>query len=442
MRRAGPGRLVVGGFVGTSAIGTVLLLLPVSRAGDAGAGFMEALFTSVSAVCVTGLIVVDTPVYWSGFGQAMILLLIQVGGFGAMTFASLLGLLLYRRLGMRTRVTAAAETKTVGIGDVRTVVKNVAITSLQVEAVVATILTLRFWLAYGDRFTFGEAVWQGVFHAVSAFNNAGFSLFSDSLIGYVADPFIIVPVVVAVVLGGIGFPVILELRRRIAPRQWNLHVRLTLIGTGVLLVGGWIFFAVVEWGNQGTLGSLGLDGKLLGSLMQSAMPRTAGFNSVDTGAMSDEALLGTIVLMFIGGGSAGTAGGIKVTTAAILVVAVITEVRGERDVTVFRRRVDDGTVRQAFTLFALASTVTIAASMLLMVFEEVRALPLMFEAVSAFGTVGLSTGVTGGLDVRGELLLVVLMLLGRIGPITAITALALRQTRRHYRYPEGRPIIG
>ena len=439
--RAGPGRLVVGGFLGTSLIGTILLLLPLSRAGDEGAGFMDALFTSVSAVCVTGLIVVDTPAYWSGFGQAMILLLIQVGGFGAMTFASLLGLLLYRRLGMKTRVTAAAETKTVGIGDVRTVIKNVAITSLQVEAVVAVVLTLRFWLGY-DRFSFGEAAWQGVFHAVSAFNNAGFSLFSDSLVGFVDDPFIIVPIVVAVVLGGIGFPVILELRRRISPRHWTLHVRITLTATAALLIGGWIYFLAVEWTNQGTLGGLGIDGKLLGSLMQSAMPRTAGFNSVDTGAMTDEGLLGTIVLMFIGGGSAGTAGGIKVTTFAVLTLAVWTELRGEEEVHVFRHRVDDRTTRQAFALGALAAGVVVLATILLMMMEEQNPLPLFFEAVSAFGTVGLSTGVTGMLDARGELVLVVLMLLGRVGPITAITALALRGSPRHYSYPEGRPIIG
>ena len=439
--RASPGRLVLSGFTGFSLLGTVLLLLPVSRSAEAGADFVDALFTSVSAVCVTGLIVVDTPTYWSGFGQAVIVLLIQVGGFGAMTFASLLGLLLYRRLGMKTRVTAAAETKTVGIGDVRTVIKNVAITSLQVEAVVAVLLTLRFWLGY-DRFSFGEALWQGVFHAVSSFNNAGFSLFSDNLIPFAEDPFIILPVVVAVVLGGIGFPVILELRRRISPRHWTLHVRLTLATTAVLIIGGWIYFLAVEWSNQATLGGFGLDGRLLVSLMQSTMPRTAGFNSIDYGQMTDEGLLGTIVLMFIGGGSAGTAGGIKVTTFAVLMLAVWAELRGEQEVHVFHRRVDSRVTRQAFSLGALASGVVVLATIVLMMLEEAGPLPLFFEAVSAFGTVGLSTGITFDLSRGSEIVLVVLMLIGRVGPITAITALALRSAPRHFSYPEGRPIIG
>ena len=440
-QRSSPGRLVLAGFTGTSLVGTLLLLLPVSRSAQAGADFVDALFTAVSAVCVTGLIVVDTPVYWSGFGQVVILLLIQVGGFGAMTFASLLGLLLYRRLGMKTRVTAAAETKTVGIGDVRTVLKNVAITSVQVEAVVAVILTLRFWLAY-DRFSFREAAWQGTFHAVSSFNNAGFSLFSDNLIPFVDDPFIIVPVVVAVVLGGIGFPVILELRRRISPRHWTLHVRLTLGTTLVLIVGGWIYFIAVEWTNQGTLGGLDLGGKVLASLMQSTMPRTAGFNSVDVGSMTDEGLLGTIVLMFIGGGSAGTAGGIKVTTFAVLMLAVWAELRGEMEVHVFRRRVDNRTIRQAFALGALASAVVFLATIIRMRMEKASPLPLFVEAVSAFGTVGLSTGITFDLTRGSEIVLVMLMLIGRVGPIAAITALALRGSPRHFSYPEGRPIIG
>ncbi|MGY1453247.1 potassium transporter TrkG [Streptomyces sp. SS8] len=208
-----PAQVVVAGFAAAVAVGTVLLTLPIAKEGPGGASVLEALFTATSAVCVTGLVVVDTPVYWTGFGEGVILALIQVGGFGIMTFASLLVVLVSRRLGLRARLTAAAETKTLGLGEVRSVVAGVVKASLALEAVTAAALTLRFGLGYDEPWP--RAVWLGVFHAVSAFNNAGFALYTDNLMGFVTDPWICLPVAFAVIAGGLGFPVLFELRRRL-----------------------------------------------------------------------------------------------------------------------------------------------------------------------------------------------------------------------------------
>lgn len=440
-----PAQVVVLGFAGAIGVGTLLLLLPMARTGAGGASLLEAFFTATSAVCVTGLVVVDTPTYWSGFGEAVILGLIQVGGLGIMTLASLLGLLVSRRMGLQARLTAAAETKAVGLGDVRSVIKGVVTFTLIFEAITAVALTFRFWLGYDE--SPARAAYLGVFHSVSAFNNAGFALWSDNLERFVDDPWICLPIAVTVISGGLGFPVIFEVRRQLRRgggrrRTWSLHLKLTLLATAVLLVLGTLFVTATEWNNPATLGSLDLPGRLLAGFFQAVMPRTAGFNTLDYGQMEDGTLLGTTILMFIGGGSAGTAGGIKVTTFVILFFAVYAEVRGEPNVDAFDRRIDDRVIRQALTVVLLSIAAVVAATVVLI---EMAALPtqtLLFEAVSAFATVGLSTGITADLPTGAKLILVGLMFLGRLGPITLVSALALRERTRLYELPEGRPIIG
>ena len=436
-----PAQAVVVGFAGAVLVGTLLLMLPLSRAGDGGAPALVALFTSTSAVCVTGLAVVDTPTYWSGFGQAVILGLIQVGGFGIMTLASLLGLLVSRRMGLRTRLTAAAETKSIGIGDVRAVLLGVAKVSLLFESVTAVALTLRFLLGYDE--PFGRAAYLGLFHAVSAFNNAGFALYRDNLMGFVTDPWICLPIAFAVIVGGLGFPVLFELRRHLArPDRWSLHTRLTVWTSAALLLLGTLFVSWSEWTNPGTLGPLDTPGRLLAGFFQSVMPRTAGFNSLDYGAMNSGTLLGTNVLMFIGGGSAGTAGGIKVTTFVLLFFVIVAEVRGEPTVHAFDRRIGDRVQRQALTVALLSVGAIVSAALLLLEITDFATDRILFEVVSAFATVGLSTGITADLPASGQLVLVFLMFLGRLGPITLVSALALRERQRLYQLPEGRPLIG
>jgi potassium uptake TrkH family protein len=433
--------VVVGGFGLAVLVGTLLLMLPVAQTGIDWTDPVTALFTATSAVCVTGLVVVDTGTYWSTFGEVVILALIQVGGLGTMTLASLLGLAISRKLGLRARVTAATETKAVGLGDVREVVIGVARTSLVVELAVAVVLALRFWAAYDV--SPGRAAYLGVFHSVSAFNNAGFALWPDSLVRFATDPWICLPIAASVIVGGIGFPVILELRKRLrTPRAWSMHTKMTLWATAVLLVLGTLVITANEWRNPATLGQLDTPGRLLAGFFQAVMPRTAGFNSVDTGAMLEGSLLVTVVLMFIGGGSAGTAGGIKVTTFVLLLLVIWAEVRGERDVQAFDRRIGERVVRQALTIALLSVGLVTAATVVLVEITRMSTHLVLFEVVSAFGTVGLSTGITADVGTAGHLVLAVLMFVGRLGPITLVSALALRERQRLYHHPEGRPLIG
>jgi trk system potassium uptake protein TrkH len=436
-----PVRLVPVGFLATIMVGAGLLMLPISRADHDAAVVMPALFTAVSAVCVTGLIIVDTPTFWTPFGQVVILGLIQIGGFGIMTLGTLLALVVRKRLGLRTQLVAASETHTLNLGDVRRVLLSVAQIMVIVEMAVAVVLTLRFWIGYDHEP--GAAVWLGVFHAISAFNNAGFSVFSDSLMGYVDDAWIILPICVAVVLGGLGFPVIIELLRGSAMKKgWTVHIRLTIYGTLLLLVLGFVVLGAFEWDRPETLGNLSLGGKLLGTLGLTVFPRTAGFNSIDYGDASPETLLVTDVLMFIGGGSAGTAGGIKIVTFLVLGYAIWNEIRGHDQVAIGPRSVSSSVQRQALSVALLGVAAVMLGTVALLVLTDHGLEAALFESASAFATVGLSMGITGDLTTGAELVLMALMFLGRVGTVTIATSLALRTQRRLYRLPEERPIIG
>jgi trk system potassium uptake protein len=436
-----PARLVPLAFLLAILLGTALLSIPVARDGPGGAPLLVALFTATSAVCVTGLTVVDTPTYWTGFGQAIILFLIQIGGLGILTGGTLLGLLISNRLRLGQRLLAQAETRTVALGDVGAALKLIILVTLAVE------LTIAVWLAGSFRFGHGQpwptAAWNGLFHAVSAFNNAGFARFSDNVMGFAGDPAILLALAAAVIVGGIGFPVIFELKREpLSPRTWSLHTKLTLIGTAGLLAAGTIATLAFEWRNPGTLGPLDAPAKLLNAFFHSVVSRTAGFNSVDIGAMRPETLLTTDVLMLIGGGSAGTAGGIKVTTFLVLGLIAWAEVRGERDAAAFGRRLSGDIQRLALSVVLLALAVVGIATLALLSLTSFELGPVLFEVISAFATVGLTTGITDDLPPAGQLILIALMFLGRVGTVTVAAAMALRASRRPYRYPEERPIIG
>ncbi len=436
-----PAQLVVVAFAAAILVGAGLLMLPAATAGPGGTDFLTAAFTSTSAICVTGLIVVDTPVYWSQFGEVVIMALIQIGGFGIMTLASLLAIVLMRRLGLRGRLLAQVETGALGLGDVRRVVRGVFAFSLLFEAIAVLVLSLRFAIEYD--YSAGKAVYHGIFHAVSAFNNAGFSLYSDSLVGFVTDGWIILTIALAFMFGGIGFPVWIELRRELRrPRLWSLHAKLTLSVTAVLVAVGFAFVLGFEWGNASTLGQLDAPGKLLAGFFQGVTPRTAGFNSLDYGQMEEPTLLVTDLLMFVGGGSASTAGGIKVATLAVLALMVWVEIRGEPELNAFGRRIPATGQRQALAITLIGLGALALCTLVLVAVSPFDLNQSVFEAASAFGTVGLSTGITGNLPEAGKIALIVLMFLGRTGPLTLGTALALRQRERRVRYAEARPLIG
>ena len=436
-----PARLVPLAFLAAITLGTLLLLLPAARVGAEGADLLTALFTATSAVCVTGLIVVDTPTYWTPFGQAVILALIQIGGFGIMTGSTLLGVLISRRLGLRTRMIAQAETRTLHLGDVTSVLRLILVVTLVMEVFIWAVLALRLYWNYGEPLP--VAIWNGLFHSVSAFNNAGFSTYSDSLIGFADDWLFLMPIMFGVIIGGIGFPVLADLKSRLwQPAKWSVHTKITLLGSAVLIVLGTLTVLAYESVSEGSLSLLSLPERVLDALFHSVMTRTAGFNSVDIGALRPETLLLTNMLMFIGGGSAGTAGGIKVSTVVILALAMWAEIRGEADTTAFRRRFSVDVLRQALTLVFLAALAIGLGTLHLL---SVTAFPLdqvLFETISAFATVGLSTGITASLPPSAELTLIVLMFVGRVGTITVATALALKRSQRPYRYPEERPIVG
>ncbi|GAB3602901.1 potassium transporter TrkG [Microbacterium aureliae] len=442
MQRLHPAQVVVVGFASVVMLGALLLTLPISSATGELTDFDDALFTSTSAVCVTGLVTLDTATHWSGFGLAVIMVLIQIGGLGIMIVASLIGVLLARRLSVRSRLNAAAETNAIGREDVRRVIRSIVLISLGFEAVVFVLLAFRFRFGYG--YELGKAAWHGLFHAVSSFNNAGFALYSDNLIPFAADPWICLPICAAIILGGLGFPVIMQLRREWRrPLHWTMNTRLVLSGTAVLLIVGTVYITALEWNNPGTLGAYDDPAtRLLIGFFHSVQTRTAGFNSVDIGLMHDETWVGMDVLMFIGGGPAGTAGGIKLTTFAVLFFILLTELRGEGAVNIFGKRLSRAVHRQAIAVVLVAIGAIMTAVIALMVITGMPFDRVLFEAVSAFGTVGLSTGITDELPPAAEMILVVLMFLGRIGPLTLGSALALRERRILYEYPKERPAIG
>lgn len=436
-----PARVVPLAFLITILIGTGLLMLPIAHADATGAPWVVALFTAVSAVCVTGLVTVDTGTYWSAFGQWVIMGLFQIGGFGMMTAATLLGLMVNRSLRLRTRLTAQAETHSLGIGDVTSVAKLVLVVTLLVEALVALVLILRLHGAYD--LPWREAAWSGVFHAISAFNNAGFSIHADGLMRYATDATFLLPVMLAIVIGGLGFPVLHDLRNKPGDtHHWSVHTKLTLLGTGILLAGGALTLLAFEWSNPNTLGPMTTPDKVLSALFASVSARTAGFNSIDIGGLTHESLGLHYFLMFIGGGSAGTAGGVKVGTAMILALLVIAEIRGRTDTEAFGRRISPSSQRQAITVLVLGSAMVVLGTLFILRTTDIATDKVIFEVISAFGTVGLSTGITAALPESAQLMLVLLMYVGRVGTITLAASLALGEHRMPYRYPEEHPVVG
>jgi len=429
------------GFAATILAATLVLMMPFASRADGGTSFLTALFTATSAVCVTGLSVVDTKHYWSGGGHVVLLLLIQLGGLGIMTLASMLAMVFSRRVRLHGRLATLSETGVLELGELRRVLKAVVALTVGFEAAIAVVLSLRFWITYDE--SLGRALWLGLFHSVSSWNNAGFSLFSDSLMGFATDPLMLVPIAIAVIGGGLGFPVMLDLRRHgRQPKTWSLHTKLTLATTGTLFIAGAVLIIWFEWTNPATMGDMPVAHKMLNGSFSSVMPRTAGFNSIDLAQVEQPTSLVHMFLMFVGGGSASTAGGAKVTTLALLFLIVVAEARGNQDTIAFGRRISETAQRQAVSVTVLSAAAVGVALIALLALAEGPAADVMFEAFSAFGTVGLSTGLTPSLDGLGQFIIISLMFLGRLGPLTLGTALLFNTRERLFRFPEDRPMIG
>ena len=436
-----PVRLLPLTFATLIIVGTLLLLLPIAREGHESPSFMAAFFTSASAVTVTGLATVDTSTYWSPTGQGIILALVEIGGLGIIALATVLGLFIGGRLGLRTRLVAQADMHVVNIGEVRPLFKRVAFTMLFFQTVTAVVLTLRYRGAYfGDLPT---ALWHGVFDAVMAFNNAGFSLNRNSLVGYAGDGLIIIPISIAVFVGAIGFPVLAELFQGWrTPARWTIHTRLTVWGSFGLLFLGAAAFLLLEWNNPATLGGEGVGHRIVTGIEGGVMPRSGGLNSFDWGSVRPETLNIAVVLMFIGGGSASTAGGIKITTFLLLAYVIWAELRGDPDISVGSRSIGPRVVRTAITIALLAVMLVTVTTLLVMLMTDFEFDEVLFECTSAFATAGLSTGITPDLPADAQLVIIVLMFLGRVGTIAAAGALVLRRRMPRYHLPEEQPIIG
>jgi Trk-type K+ transport system membrane component len=448
-------QLIAAAFTALILLGTFLLMMPVSSKSGSVTNFFDALFTATSAVTVTGLTTLDTATYWSTTGHVIIAFLIQIGGFGIIGFATLVGFLIEGRISLKSRISATSESSATKQPDVKTLLLNIAKLMMFFQLALFVFLAVRMFSEYG--YSLEKALSHGAFQAVSAFNQAGFSLYTDSLMGFAGDGWIIFPVFVIATLAGFGFPVLAEIRDRLKlklyvlfgkvadytmPSQWSLNSRIILWASLVLLVVGAIGISISEWTNPATLGAMDPLQKIFASMFTSSMTRSTGLNVIDTAQMYTSTWLGMDILMFIGGASASTAGGIKIGTAVVLFYIVYTEIRGDAAVNVGNRRLPRSMQRQALTIVTLYSLVVLGALFVLRFTTNFTLDELIFEIISAAGTVGLSTGITADLPDHGKFLLSVLMLFGRLGPIVVATSLALRKTKRHYELPKERPLIG
>lgn len=435
-----PPQILVVGFVLLILAGTVLLMLPVASASGEGLGFVDALFTATSATCVTGLVVVDTGTSFNIFGQTVILVLIQVGGLGFMTMATLFALVLKRRISLRDRlILQEAMNQSTMEGIVR-LIRRVLLFSLVIEAAGALLLAAR-WAA---DMPLSKAVYFGVFHAVSMFNNAGFDLFGHfrSLTPYAGDPVVNLTVMLLIVAGGLGFIVLTELADYPAKRRLSLHSKVVLSMTAALILTGAAVIFIFEYTNKQTLGPMGFGEKLWAAFFQSVTPRTAGANTIDIAGMRQASQFFMVILMFIGASPGSTGGGIKTTTFTLMVGAVISMLRGREDIVLFRYRLAQERIFKALTITLLALLFVISVTMVLSTLEDRSFLVILFEATSAFATVGLSMGLTPELSDAGKILLSVTMFAGRLGLLTMAYALGPKQGKPLYKYPEGKMIIG
>ncbi len=446
-RPLSPSQFLAFSFAGIILAGGVLLSLPFAAAPGRHVSILDAFFTSVSAVCVTGLISVDTPVDLSLFGQIVVLLLIQAGGLGYMTLSTVFAAALGRSVTLQERLTLQEALNVQNMEGLVRFARTVLRLTLAFELAGALILALNWWPTLG----LGRALWYGLFHAVSAFNNAGFALWSDSLISWRGDVVVNAVVTALIIAGGLGFFVWAELLGgRTHEIKRSVHTRLVLAATAALLVGGTVAFLALEWFNPATLAPLSLKDKLLTAWFQSVTARTAGFNTIDIGAMTVPSLFVMMALMFIGASPGSTGGGVKTSTFAITLAALWATVRGQDDTVVFKRRLAPELVAKAFFVSLIAFVTMNGVAWLLLLTEGRDLLKTLFETVSAFGTVGLSMGENGApvslsafFSPIGKVLVMLIMFVGRLGPLTLAIAVARRSAAQaKLRYPEGKILVG
>jgi trk system potassium uptake protein TrkH len=433
---ADPPKILVTGFALLILIGTGLLCLPYATQTGKPADFLTALFTSTSAVCVTGLVVVDTGAYWSFFGQCVIVTLIQFGGLGFMTMAVMFFLIMGKRIGLRERILIKESLNQIDVAGIVRLAKAILIFTFLLEGFFVLILSWRLYYDLG----WPRCLWFGIFHTISAFNNAGIDLFGDfkSLTSYVGDPTIVFSITTLIILGGIGFHVIINLSQ-LRYRRLSVHSRLALFVTAVLIAAGFLFILLLEWNN--TLSSLPMKDKLLAAYFQS-VTRTAGYNTLDIGSLRSATQFLIIILMFIGASPGSTGGGIKTTTFGLLVMSVWSLAMGKEDTEIMRRRILPEQVYKAMAISLTSLGLVTIVTLVLSANEKADFLAILFETVSASSTVGLSTGITPHLTPLGKIIIIFTMYIGRLGPLALTFALAQNRKKSFIRYPEEKILIG
>lgn len=434
-------RILAAGFALIILLGGVLLTLPIANRSGAGIPFLNALFTSTSATCVTGLVVFDTWTQFTLFGQAVILLLIQIGGLGFMTVAILFSLAVGRRIGLRERSLLAEAVSSSQVGGVVRLVRRTLIGTAIFEGIGALLLAIRFVPMFGVQ----RGIWFGVFHSVSAFCNAGFDLMGakeplSSLVHFSGDSLVILTIAFLIIIGGIGFMVWNDLIDcRFRPGKLKLHTRSVLVATAGLIFIGALVFWLFE--RDGVLLGMGAGNQALNAFFHSVTPRTAGYNSVDMAALSDGGKLVTMLLMFIGAAPGSTGGGIKVTTLSVILAAVFGSLKNSEDISMWRHRIDADTLRRAFTSVAVYLMMTLGGVFVLCA-EGATLTASAFECLSAIGTVGLTTGITSGLPPLSKAVIIALMYAGRVGSLAVFVAVARASVGNKLKNPVGKIIVG
>lgn len=430
-----PSQLLILVFTIFIIIGTIFLKLP--WATTTSISWWDALFTATSAMTVTGLAVVDTETAYTLFGEIVIVSLIQLGGLGIMSFAVLIFMVLGKKIGFRERILVQQSMNQTSLGGVVQLVRNLFFFSLVIEFIAMVLLSLRWVPELG----WSKGIYYSFFHSISAFNNAGFALWSDGLSRYVGDPIINIVITLLFIIGGLGFTVLADLKSKNTFRKLSLHSKIMIVGTFSINIVAMLLIFILEYGNPNTLGSLSFVDKWWASYFQAVTTRTAGFNSLDIGSLSDPTIHFMILLMFVGAGSASTGGGIKLTTFIVIVLAVVTYLKGKKEIVVARRTVSETIIFRSLAITMISLTLIFLAIFVLTITEEAAFLPIVFEVVSAFGTVGLSMGLTGTLSVIGKLVIIIVMFAGKLGPLTFAFSLA-RQEKSKIRYPQEDVLTG
>ncbi|MCT2535219.1 TrkH family potassium uptake protein [Aquibacillus koreensis] len=429
MVRLSPPQFLLVIFITCIIIGTVLLKLPIAT--TEGIGLLQALFTATSAMTVTGLAVVDTGTAFTIFGQLVILALIQVGGLGIMTFAVFIFLMVGRKIGFKERFIVSQALNQTSVGGIILLAKRLFIFSIIVEGIAFVALSFRWVPVHGIK----EGLYASLFHSISSFNNAGFSIWQNGLIDYVGDPVINIVITMLFIIGGLGFTVIFDLWHKKDFHSLSVHTKLMLIGTFVINVLASIIIFILEYDNPNTIGNLSNSDKLLASYFQAVSPRTAGFNTVDIASMDESTLFFIVLLMFIGAGSASTGGGIKLTTFLALLFAVFAFIKNNQEIVIFRRAIVYSTIVRSLAITMISLGFVFLGIFILNITEDASFIEIVFETVSAFGTVGLSMGLTYELTPIGQIIIIMIMFIGKVGPLTLAFSFA-HTTESKIRYPK------